>query len=227
MSRHNHRQQGFTVIELTLAMAFLAFILIFTTITTIQMMRTYNKGVTIKQINQAGRTLIEDLSRSLSAGSAADIDTTFIPQGRLCVGKTVYIWNPVYTPSKTYNPVIWTKFNNKPATLIRSDRTSVTCSNSPALNLMPTTDRFALLSDQARVLGVDVQQNSDKKLVTLTFMIGTYDSSEEPALGASPMNTGGLYITPYYSSGNLTCRPGSEGNFCSFSSFKTTVYVGN
>ena len=88
MSRHS-RESGFTVIELTLAMAFLAFIMLFTTLTIIQMMRTYDKGLTIKQINQSGRTLVEDLSRSVSAGVASDINTSYIDQGRLCVGNAV------------------------------------------------------------------------------------------------------------------------------------------
>jgi hypothetical protein len=231
MFRRNTDQKGFTVIELTLAMAFLGFILIFTTTTTVQMMRTYNKGLTIKQINQAGRTLTEDLARSLSAGKASDVNTSYVAQGRLCVGNAVYMWTPVYNPDNTYNSNVTTNFNGSAATLIRTDRTSGsagTCSANGALTLTSSVDRFALLSDQARVLNVDIEQNSDKKLARLIFTLGTYDATEEAALEATPTPIyKNIYNTPYFSGGQLTCRPDSAGNFCAFSTFSTTVYVGN
>lgn len=228
-----NNQYGFTVIELTLAMVFLTFILIFTTTTTIQMMKTYNKGVTIKQINQAGRTITEDLARLLSAGKASDVDISYIAKGRLCVGNAVYMWTPVYKPDNTYNSNVTTTFNGSAATLIRTDRTPLTCSANDALTLTsnpptPNQNRFALLSDQARVMGVSVEQNVDKKLVRLVFTLGTFDPTEEAALEAAPTpDYKNIYNTPYFSSGKLTCRPGADGNFCAFSTFSTTVYVGN
>lgn len=227
MSQHNKKQSGFTVIELTLAMAFLAFIMLFTTMTIIQMMRTYNKGLTIKQINQSGRTLVEDLSRSLSAGVASDVDVSYINQGRLCVGNAVYMWTPVYNGT-TYSASVYTQFNGKPASLIRTERSTLLCSNSASLSLASSDNRFALLSDQARVLSVDVERYGvGNRLVQLTFQIGTFDQTEEPSLDLPVPNKKNIYVTPYYDGGNLTCRPDTNGNFCAFGTFKTTVYVGN
>lgn len=229
MFRHKS-QQGFTVIELTLAMTFVAFILIFTTLTTIQMMKTYNKGVTIKEINQAGRTLTEDLSRSLTAGKASSVNLSYLDQGKLCVGASTYIWNPVYTgAAHAYNDggVTYHKWpNGDRVGLARS--VSALCNASNAITLpAPDENTFSLLSDQARVLDVSATRYDGGKLVKLVFTLGTFDTNEEPSLGASPIDTSGLYNTPYFNGANLTCRPNDQGNFCAFGTFRTTVYIGN
>lgn len=227
----NNTQRGFTVIELTLAMAFLAFILLFTTTTLVQMMRTYNKGITIKQINQAGRTITEDLARSLGSGESADIITTYLPQGRLCVGNAVYMWTPTFTAAQQYTPTIYTRLDTKAVSLVRASKTPLTCSANGALSLASSDTTFSLLGDNARVLDVKAERyGTGGRLVQLTFIIGTFDLGEESALQSLATATpqyNNIYNTPYYRGGTMTCRPDSQGNFCAFGTFKTTVYVGN
>ena len=54
--------RGFTLVELLLAMAGVAVLLISITVTTIQLTNMYHKGITIKSINQSGRE-VGDLIR--------------------------------------------------------------------------------------------------------------------------------------------------------------------
>ncbi|MBL8160026.1 hypothetical protein JNJ66_06245 [Candidatus Saccharibacteria bacterium] len=84
---------GFTLVELMLSMAFLAFLLLFIVVAMIQLIATYNKGLVYKEINQAGRTITEELTRNLRVAGAATINTQYSDYGRLCVGGQSYIWN--------------------------------------------------------------------------------------------------------------------------------------
>jgi prepilin-type N-terminal cleavage/methylation domain-containing protein len=103
------KQKGFTLIELVLAMAFVAALFLAIAMTVIQIANIYNRGLTLKEVNQAGRSISSELQRSISSGASFTIDPSvgddyvhikvisyYIPQtfgGRLCVGKYSYIWN--------------------------------------------------------------------------------------------------------------------------------------
>jgi len=94
------KRQGFTLIELMLAMAFVSALLIAIAMTVIQIANIYNRGMTLKDVNQAGRSLASELQRSIAASAAFNINTgvgsRYIVQdwgGRLCLGQYSYIWN--------------------------------------------------------------------------------------------------------------------------------------
>ena len=89
--RKNNRQAGFTLVELSIAILFVAFILIFLFSTLIKVMATYNKGIQISQINQAIRQINADLTDQTRFGSK---NIRYIPgSNRLCIGDVAYLWN--------------------------------------------------------------------------------------------------------------------------------------
>lgn len=65
--------QGFTIIEISLAMAFLATLLITIAMLTTHIIGIYQKGMSIKSVNSTGRALIDDLSRSIAVAPANDV----------------------------------------------------------------------------------------------------------------------------------------------------------
>ena len=93
------RMQGFTLIELTLVMAFFSILLIAIIMTTLQMGKLYTKGVTNKNINQIGRDLGDTLRRDFLTASSKRIvltdptGTGTALSGRLCLGSVSYVWN--------------------------------------------------------------------------------------------------------------------------------------
>lgn len=85
--KHN---KGFTLIELMLAMAFISFLLLFMVAAILQVTRLYVKGSAIRQINQTGRQLMDDVATTLRESSRA----VYVPdRNRLCAGNTSYVWN--------------------------------------------------------------------------------------------------------------------------------------
>lgn len=66
----NQTESGFTIVEISLAMAFIAVILIFVAIVTSQILAMYQKGVVVKAVNSVGRGLVENLEGSINSAPA-------------------------------------------------------------------------------------------------------------------------------------------------------------
>ncbi|MCX6728880.1 MAG: prepilin-type N-terminal cleavage/methylation domain-containing protein [Candidatus Saccharibacteria bacterium] len=97
MNRGNNKQ-GFTLVELMLAMGFVSALLLAIAMTVIQIGNIYNRGITYKSVNQAGTMLASELQRGINSSSPFDPDSTkyYVPEdwgGRLCIGQYSYIWN--------------------------------------------------------------------------------------------------------------------------------------
>lgn len=97
------RQQGFTLVELTIAVAFLSVLLM--AILTLSLMagKLYVKGDTNKTVNQAARDFADVIRRDfLSSGMQlivipepvnAGTVTDPLLSGRACLGNVTYLWN--------------------------------------------------------------------------------------------------------------------------------------
>lgn len=95
--------QGFTIIELMLAMGFVSALLLAITSTAIQIGKTYSKGLTMKSVTQSAQAVIDDVTRTIGATTDVDLSKKLILTldpgvvdpigGRLCTGRYSYIWN--------------------------------------------------------------------------------------------------------------------------------------
>lgn len=93
-------EQGFTLIELVLAMSFIAVLLLAIAMTIIQIGNIYNRGMTVKEVNQTGRALSVEFIRDFTASQEFSLDpvaqryiTTRTTGGQLCMGQYSYVWN--------------------------------------------------------------------------------------------------------------------------------------
>lgn len=99
--------KGFTLIELMLAMTFISVLLVAIAMTTIQISNIYNKGITLREVNQAGRSISTELQRSIASSVPFDVTpktpsspptstskfVSYPGGGRLCLGAYTYAWN--------------------------------------------------------------------------------------------------------------------------------------
>jgi len=97
MTRRNPNT-GFTLVELMLSMTFVSILLLAIAILVLQISYIYNKGLTMRAVNEAGQLISSDIQRTLN--TSVPLDTIFVAKpdvdptgGRLCVGTTVYAWN--------------------------------------------------------------------------------------------------------------------------------------
>lgn len=229
MIEKHHKQSGFTIIELTLSITFLGVMMIFVTLATIQAIGIYNKGFAIKQINQAGRTLIEDINRLSSSGHTISIDDNGTA-GYLCVeygnSARAIVWNSLRdgaggsTPSGGDTHFV---LNGQPIGLLR---TNDGIDGSIYCGLPSGSDRTinpahgtSLLTPQVRILSVDIVTSNNSDLTKIAFWIGTSDGTPD---GSSIPG-----MSPTFNAGTWSCQGGSIGDFCAVSKFETIIYTPN
>ena len=68
-------KKGFTLVELALALAFVAVLLLTIAWLTIHLTTVYEKGLAMKSVNSVGKELIDDFSRSISASPAITVES--------------------------------------------------------------------------------------------------------------------------------------------------------
>lgn len=203
---HPGNQKGFTLIELMIALAFVAFILIFATTAVIQVMQTYNKGVAVKQINQAGRTTLDTLARFLREADPGAVNVSVMSsQRRLCLGSVSYVWNLYNTPSGSANRYD----DGSPLTFARvNDASNAMCTPTAGVYPAPAKAQSAdVLQSNVWVMAVSVTDPAvDAPLVDVSVSLAV---ANDPAITAGQCAQGG-----------------TVGQFCATSTFSTTVMTG-
>lgn len=99
MITNHERSRGFTLVELTLVMAFMSMLLLAILYLTLHAGKLYTKGLTNKTMNQISRDVADlmkrdlltaDASQVLTPGEVGSGDAT---SGRMCTGQVSYVWN--------------------------------------------------------------------------------------------------------------------------------------
>lgn len=231
------RTEGFTIIELVLAMAFISVLLFAIALTVIQVATIYNKGMTLKEVNQVGRALGSEFTTTVSSSDAFVYATDFKPNadgGRLCLGNYSYVWN--YSGALVGgNPgVIRYQSGSEEIHLVKiADTSKVYCAldnsggfvngtvldadRSKSSELLESGDRllnihqFALTTNPAAVDTLTGQQ-----MYTLSFTVGTGDEVGQPST-----------LTP----DKTQCLPPGDVNanfaYCAVQQFTLVIRAGN
>lgn len=191
-------QSGFTLIELLLAMTFIAFLLIFTVAAILQVTRLYIKGSAIRQIDQTGRQLIDDVSTTLRTG--ADPNDQGVLHNRLCVGGTSYVWNVDGSIVNANNV-----YSDSSATLrfvSVQDPHGDLC-RSPSLKVTKST-AVDLIGPEITPLSFSVTQHGSLWDISVVLST-TGENKADPVVG-----------------GGFACKVRNQ--FCAFGNFETSTY---
>ena len=223
-------ERGFTLIELMLAMTFISVLLIAIAMTTIQISNIYNKGITLREVNQAGRTISDDLQRSIGNSISFDPASTDNPVyinlnggGRLCTGKYSYLWNygKAISTGAVTNQV--NQYDDTGAGYIRFakavDSDSSLCKNGGS-EKPKQADVTELLASGDRDLAVHSftisrtanEPSTGQAMYAISFVLGTNDQS-------------------VLTTNDTSCRPPSEAqggeDYCSVNQFDIVARAGN
>lgn len=235
----NRRQErGFTLIELTLAMAFIALLLLAIAMLTLQIGSIYNKGLALRSVNESGQLISSDIQRTLNA--ARPSNTLFVEDvqrtgGRLCSNNIVYAWNYGKSLKDVDEGAPVTLFNryedsSEKIRLIRFIGPDTYCEQTggvyPTLNSTGITNisnllgsgennltvtKFSISRDSDGAIGQPVEYDSGQRLYQITIAIGTDDT--DVIQGNSCQNTGTRIDNEYCAMNefNFTARAGAEG----------------
>lgn len=222
-------ERGFTIVELTLAVVFVSILLLLVATVTIHIGNLYEKGVTIKSINQVGREVMDTLDRDIAqagdqvkfeaVGSGANINY------RLCLGGISYLANSGASLNDSAGARITYSDGGKFVTFARVvDDTASFCNQTNEgiyrMTVNNTAQSVELLSASTTTLAVHdflvepLTQDTSQSLYRVTLVIGT--------------NEVGTLDTDY------RCRTGNAGdddyganfNYCSVAEFTTIIRSG-
>lgn len=204
MRQTTHQQRpssGFTLVELMLAMAFLGFLLLFIVVAMIQLIGQYNKGIVIKEINQAGRTITEELTRNIRTSGVAAVNSQYIDRGRLCVAGQAYVWNsPTTTPRNKYQTS-----GQEVAGMIRvADTAGQYCTGGATPPAIDRSRETVLARSNVEVRQLRASSADNGRLVNLSIIFSSSGDNAPPA-------------------GSNQCQPGRLGTFCAVAEFDITV----
>ena len=218
-------KKGFTIIELTLAIMFIAILLMLVAFVLVDVGKVYQKGVTTKEMNQLGREVMDSVRRDLSQTSSDKVKFREFGSGqnktyRLCLGSVSYVANS------------GTLLNNDPGSgifkngvvsdkirLIRTnDSGSEFCADSPIGNVTDST-ASELLSNGSTNLAVQnmkvtkLATDSQQGLFRVSVTLGT---NEKDTLDAEKRCR------------TLNAEDGQKSNYdyCSVAEFTTIVRTG-
>lgn len=216
------RSDGFTLIELMLAMTFIAVLLLTIALTIIQIATIYNKGVTLKEVNQSARSINDDITRTASSAVALNLTNdlrTNSAGGRLCFGNFSYIWNT--TQALSANDANLNKYEgdpNREVHLVKvPDSAKIYCSIdssnalayqairavdvSKAQELLPSGDhKLGLNQFSLPTNSVVADPTTNQSLYTLMFTIGSgkisaMNADQSACLGPDNLDSDLTYCT--------------------------------
>lgn len=232
------KQDGFTLVETTIAIAFLSILLIAILTLTITAGKMYIKGDTNKTINQSGRDFSDTIRRDLLSTGVGTISpqitvsggnaTTY--SGRICLGTVSYLWNSAdllnsvsavakqseVTVGTAKDPVTFARVTNP-----QQSYCEVGPSGKYPMNI-PSTERVVdLFGGTGRDYALyamtikPVAANGDKGLYRIMYTLGTNQS-----------NTTRQDATNTYRQCKTNDSLTADFNYCAVDDFDMIVRVG-
>lgn len=171
MARLSDKQSGFTLIEVSTALIFVGFIIFILAATTVNIVRSYNKGIWLAQINQAGQQMNSDIGDKARYSPAATVTSN----RRMCINGVSYLWNTqqdIDNGKQGHNVYS----DGTPIRLARIDDPSGDyCNNTNKQPDLPSTDSkvHILLGRGATIQEFEVKQKADVPLLTISVVVST------------------------------------------------------
>lgn len=199
-TKHSTRSsKGFTIVELMFSMAFLGFLMLFIIAAIIQLIGTYNKGLVYKEINQSGRTIIEELTRNIRVSSPSSINSTQVEggldRGRVCLAGQAYVWNtPTTNPRNRYTAA--TGGAEITGVIRVNDTAGTACipNMSGALPAIDANQQVVLARSNVAIHRFSLQRADAGRLINFSVVFSsTGDNAPVPATDECPAGRLGEY----------------------------------
>lgn len=196
LSRNIKHQGGFTLVELMISMAFVSVLLIIIASSLIYISNVFSRGMTIRDLNQLGRSTIDDMRRTIAATSEIKAENIHSEEsGYLCTGKYSYVWNygsafdgdTVKATAIRYTdgtPVRFARFSDMDAQICRDlsgsnteGATNARLVKSRATELLTKGDRDLVLG-RLEVKPIAVDAGIGQALYRVDLVLRTNDESQ-------------------------------------------------
>lgn len=209
-----------------LAMAFVSFLLLAIAMTVIQISNIYNRGLTLKEVNQAGDSIGVELRRAISNTQSFDISNRYIENnngGRLCTGQYSFIWN--YGNNLTANPNLRNRYSDISKPVIKFIKVSDTGASYCSTN-------NTVISNIDFNKSTELLDVGEHNLAIHDFVVNTYGTASDGVTGQKLYNFNFILGTNDQNTINgNSCRTPDDINadsvYCYINQFDFTVRSGS
>jgi prepilin-type N-terminal cleavage/methylation domain-containing protein len=220
MIRPKSDETGFTIVELMIATAVFAVVLLIITTGMIQVGRLYHKGTVNANTQEVARTILEDISQAIQFGG----NKAYLPGGPanwFCVG------------SRRYTYTRGVRLTNTPANhVLVADRTSSTCNSATgagnlgnpniSVNRDLTVQPRELMGFNMRLANLAIVAGPNETY-TITVRV-VYGENDVVCSPAQSTDCASKTTSPFQTATDLACKDDrSTTQFCSASQLTTTV----
>lgn len=237
-------KSGFTIVEMSLALAFLSILLIAVLTLTISAGKLYVKGVTNKTINQSGRDTQDLLRRDFLSSNATYIGDVKMAgdngSGRICLGGVTYLWNTAEALGSSTLPNLIT-YQASPSAVTEPIRLARVADPNAKLCIPTSVGKYTMVLSGSTVAdgkyteliggdGVDlalynfnvsqVAKNGYSGLYQITYTIGTNQKGTTEEVTTPGLGTRTECIPNYGSALD------ANFNFCAVNKFDMIVRAG-
>lgn len=238
MARLSDKQSGFTLIEVSTALIFVGFIIFILAATTVNIVRSYNKGIWLAQINQAGQQMNSDIGDKARYSPAAKVDTI---NRRMCINGVSYLWNTQKDiDNNGAGGNVYFGSGGTPIRLARIDDPGGDyCINPTKQPKLPSADSgvHILLGRGATIQEFKVEQKDDAPLLTISVVVSTEGANrpykvtlDKSGKYKEDMTNGTWQCGDLIDSNNNNMFDNNEvftpakNQYCSFAKYTFTVY---
>ncbi len=235
MARLSDKQSGFTLIEVSTALIFVGFIIFILAATTVNIVRSYNKGIWLAQINQAGQQMNSDIGDKARYSPAA----TVTDKRRMCINGVSYLWNTQQDIDNS-NGGDNVYYDGTPIRLARiDDPKGEYCTDLTKHPDLPSTNPkvHILLGRGATIQEFKVEQKDDAPLLTISVVVSTEGANrpykvtlDKSGKYKEDMTNGTWQCGDLIDSNNNNMFDNNEvftpakNQYCSFAKYTFTVY---
>lgn len=239
MTRSSDKQSGFTLIEVSTALIFVGFIIFILAATTVNIVRSYNKGIWLAQINQAGQQMNSDIGDKARYSPAADVKAK---ERRMCINGVSYLWNTqkdIDNNGSGDNVYVYSN-GTTPIRLARiDDPNGDYCTDLTRRPKLPSGDDkvHILLGRGATIQEFKVEQKTDAPLLTISVVVSTEGANrpykvtlDKSGRYKEDMTNGTWQCGDLIDSNNNNMFDNNEvftpakNQYCSFAKYTFTVY---
>ncbi len=238
MARLSDKQSGFTLIEVSTALIFVGFIIFILAATTVNIVRSYNKGIWLAQINQAGQQMNNDIGDKARYSPAATVKPD---KRRMCINGVSYLWN---TQKDIDDDPGNNRYSDGPGTPIRlariDDPNGEYCNKPTKRPELPSTNPnvHILLGRGATIQEFKVEeQKAGAPLLTISVVVSTEGANrpykvtlDKSGKYKEDMTNGTWQCGDLIDSNNNNMFDNNEvftpakNQYCSFAKYTFTVY---
>ncbi len=222
----HHKQNGFTIVELMIAISVLSVILLMVSVGIIQISKNYYKNIIYASTQQTARAIMEDVSQSVEFGSFTGLGAGSIDKSgtygsgyvvkSLCIGPVRYSYVIPYQQSATAPTSTATGVSQH---VLWKDTNATSCTpldtGSSTPDPSPGATGSELLGDKMRLTKFSITQAPGDNLYTIsvTIMYGDNDLIDET--NANPAkwvckSTANLFSAAFCAKSELTTVVGKR-----------------